>query len=48
MGVMLSAGGAFAWYRDVMAKELKGRKDANLVLKELETRRLVARQGRRE
>ena len=32
MGVMLSAGGAFAWYRDVMAKELKGRKDANLVL----------------
>jgi xylulokinase len=38
MGVMLSAGGAFAWYRDVMAKELKGRKDANLVLnKEAET-----------
>jgi xylulokinase len=32
MGVMLSAGGAFAWYRDVMAKELKGRKDATLVL----------------
>jgi xylulokinase len=38
MGVMLSAGGAFAWYRDVMAKELKGRKDANLVLnKEADT-----------
>src|SRR5207244_4158284 len=32
MGVMLAAGGAFAWYRDVMAKELKGRKDANLLL----------------
>jgi xylulokinase len=32
MGVMLTAGGAFAWYRDVMARELKGRKDANLVL----------------
>ena len=32
MGVMLAAGGAFAWYRDVMAKELKGRKDATLVL----------------
>ena len=38
MGVMLSAGGAFAWYRDVMAKELKGRKDTNLVLnKEADT-----------
>jgi xylulokinase len=38
MGVMLSAGGAFAWYRDVMAKDLKGRKDANLVLnKEADT-----------
>ena len=32
MGVMLAAGGAFAWYRDVMAKELKGRQDATLVL----------------
>jgi xylulokinase len=32
MGVMLTAGGAFAWHRDVMAKELKGRKDANLAL----------------
>jgi len=32
MGVMLTAGGAFAWHRDVMAKELRGRKDANLVL----------------
>ena len=32
MGVMLTAGGAFAWYRDVMAKELKGRKDADLLL----------------
>jgi xylulokinase len=32
MGVMLTAGGAFAWYRDVMARELKGRKDANVVL----------------
>jgi xylulokinase len=38
MGVMLSAGGAFAWYRDVMAKELKGRKDADLILnKEADT-----------
>ena len=38
MGVMLSAGGAFAWYRDVMAKELKGRPDANLILnKEADT-----------
>ena len=38
MGVMLSAGGAFAWYRDVMAKELKGRPDANLFLnKEADT-----------
>jgi xylulokinase len=25
MGVMLTAGGAFAWYRDVVARELKGR-----------------------
>jgi xylulokinase len=32
MGVMLSAGGAFAWHRDVMAKELKGRPDADLIL----------------
>lgn len=32
MGVMLSAGGAFAWYRDVLAAELKGRKDADLIL----------------
>jgi len=32
MGVMLSAGGAFAWHRDVTAKEMKGRKDADLVL----------------
>lgn len=32
MGVMLSAGGAFAWHRDVMAKELKGRQDADLIL----------------
>jgi xylulokinase len=32
MGVMLSAGGAFAWHRDVMARELKGRKDADLAL----------------
>jgi xylulokinase len=32
MGVMLSAGGAFAWHRDVTAKELKGRKDADLIL----------------
>jgi len=32
MGVMLSAGGAFAWHRDVMARELRGRRDANQVL----------------
>jgi len=32
MGVMLSAGGAFAWHRDVMARELRGRWDANQVL----------------
>lgn len=32
MGVMLLAGGAFAWHRDVMAKELEGRPDANLFL----------------
>jgi xylulokinase len=32
MGVMLTAGGAFAWYRDALARELKGRKDANLAL----------------
>jgi len=32
MGVMLTAGGAFAWYRDVMARELAGRKDANILV----------------
>jgi xylulokinase len=32
MGVMLTAGGAFAWYRDVMARDVASRKDANLVL----------------
>ncbi|PYQ17110.1 MAG: xylulokinase [Acidobacteria bacterium] len=32
MGVMLSAGGAFAWHRDVMARELKARRDGNLAL----------------
>ncbi|PYQ01837.1 MAG: xylulokinase [Acidobacteria bacterium] len=32
MGVMLTAGGAFAWYRDVIARELAGRQDATLVL----------------
>jgi xylulokinase len=29
MGVVLSAGGAFAWYRDTMARELAGNPEAN-------------------
>ena len=32
MGVVLSAGGAFAWYRDQMARDVAGRGDANMVL----------------
>jgi xylulokinase len=32
MGVVLSAGGAFAWYRDQVARELAGDKDANIRL----------------
>ena len=34
MGVMLSAGGAFAWYRDQLAREMAGTPDANRVLNE--------------
>src|SRR5204862_7955642 len=29
MGVMLTAGGAFGWFRDVAARDLAGRADAN-------------------
>jgi xylulokinase len=32
MGSMLSAGASFAWYRRELAKDLAGRKDANLLL----------------
>ena len=32
MGVMLSAGGAFAWYKREVARELASKKDANVVL----------------
>ncbi|HEX6560102.1 MAG TPA: xylulokinase [Longimicrobiales bacterium] len=32
MGVVLSAGGAFAWYRDQLARELHGHHDADTVL----------------
>jgi xylulokinase len=32
MGVMLTAGGAFGWFRDVAARDLAGRADANLRL----------------
>jgi xylulokinase len=34
MGVVLSAGGAFAWYRDQLARELSGLGDANERLNE--------------
>jgi xylulokinase len=34
MGVVLSAGGAFAWYRDQLARELAGAADAELRLDE--------------
>ena len=34
MGVVLSAGGAFAWYRDQLARDVAGAPDANLVLDE--------------
>jgi len=34
MGVVLSAGGAFSWYRDRLAPELAGREDADLRLNE--------------
>src|SRR5947209_17611286 len=32
MGVIMSSGEAFAWHRDVMARELKARRDGNLAL----------------
>ena len=32
MGVVLSAGGAFAWYRDQLARELDGMRDADALL----------------
>jgi xylulokinase len=32
LGVVLSAGGAFAWYRDQLARELAGHPDANALL----------------
>ena len=32
MGVVLSAGGAFAWYRDQLARELAGMRDADALL----------------
>ncbi len=32
MGVILSAGGAFAWYRDQLARELAGTADADMAL----------------
>lgn len=32
MGVVLSAGGAFAWYRDQLARELAGLRDADTLL----------------
>jgi xylulokinase len=34
MGVVLSAGGAFAWYRDQLARDVAGTPNANLVLNE--------------
>ena len=34
MGVVLSAGGAFSWYRDHLAPELAGREGADLLLNE--------------
>jgi xylulokinase len=34
IGVVLSAGGAFAWYRDTLARELAGRADADRLLDE--------------
>ena len=34
IGVVLSAGGAFGWYRDNLARELAGRSDANSLLDE--------------
>jgi xylulokinase len=34
MGVVLSAGGAFAWYRDQLARDIAGRPDADLQLNE--------------
>ncbi len=32
MGVMLTAGGAFAWHRDTLARELRDNPDANAIL----------------
>ena len=32
MGVVLSAGGAFAWYRDQLARDVLGKADANVLL----------------
>ena len=34
MGVVLSAGGAFAWYRDQFARDLSGSPDASMLLNE--------------
>jgi xylulokinase len=45
MGVMLTAGGAFAWYRGIAATELGDRKDANLLLNDEAARIPIAADG---
>jgi xylulokinase len=45
MGVMLSAGGSFGWYRREFARELKGRRDASLVLNQEASRIAPGSQG---
>jgi xylulokinase len=45
MGVVLSAGGAFAWYRDRFARELAGARDANATLDDEAARIPIGAEG---
>lgn len=45
MGVMLTAGGAFAWYRDAAARELAGKQDADLLLNKEAARSPIGAMG---
>lgn len=45
MGVMLTAGGAFAWHRDQLARELRRKRDANALLNEEAARVAIGAEG---